>query len=431
VGGGLAGIAAALELRAAGSEVLLIETRPVLGGLVRSFDGRDNGQHIFLGCCRRLMRLLDRLRISPDTALQARARIPVVDIEGRIGVLGARGPAGALAPLLGLATYSLLRPLERASIVRALARLPRPERAAATQGCFADWLREQRQGPRARRYFWDLVTTPSLNAPPERVATGAAAFVLRQALFGGADALRVGWARRALTPWIDPASRAGLRAAGVELRLGCKVRRIVVEGRRVAALELDGETLGAGRVVLAVPPRQLAALLPEALARSDPFRAAGRIDWGAIVGVHLRYDRTLDAPAILAAPDSPCEWIFDAGGIRGESKGAGQELSVVLSDAQGWLRLSADEIVRRLSNALPLVLPRAAAARLVDATVHREPRATIVPSPRCEALRPPQATPIAGLALAGAWTDTGGWPSTMEGAVISGERAAAVLRIPI
>jgi uncharacterized protein with NAD-binding domain and iron-sulfur cluster len=41
-------------------------------------------------------------------------------------------------------------------------------------------------------------------------------------------------------------------------------------------------------------------------------------------------------------------------------------------------------------------------------------------------LRPPAETAVPGLYLAGDWTDTG-LPATIEGAVVSGPRAAALI----
>ena len=443
VGGGLAGIAAALTLGRAGVPTLLLDSRQVLGGRVRSFGDpeRDNGQHVFLGCCERLIRLLDTLGLGAETTLQERARVPVVDIHGRIGLLGSRGPLDAVGPLAALASYRHLNAWERASALWAAARLDGEARAAETEGrggafrtgLFSDWLREHRQGPRARRYFWDLLTTPTLNAAPERVSTAAAAFVLRKALFGGPDTLRVGWARSALSAWIHGAALRSLSSLGLEVRLRHKVHRIVFGGEHVIGVECPQGTIETGRIVLALPPHRLRSILPDRLAKRPPFSSAGRIESSAIVGVHLRFDRPIGAPEILATPDSPLEWIFNTTRIRGAEAEteAEQELSIVLSDAGRWLPLTADRIIACMREALPLVLPEAGSARLVDAKVHREPHATIVPSPRTEKLRPPQATEIPGLTLAGAWTDTGGWPSTMEGAVVSGERAArAIIQDP-
>src|SRR5262249_56205120 len=81
IGGGLAGIAAALRCAEAGCDVTLYEARPKLGGLTHSFRRGDidvdNGQHVFLRCCTAYRALLDRLGVADQVALQDRLDIPV------------------------------------------------------------------------------------------------------------------------------------------------------------------------------------------------------------------------------------------------------------------------------------------------------------------------------------------------------------------
>ena len=56
IGGGFAGLSAAVELARRGEKVLLLEARPRLGGRATAFTDRhtgervDNGQHVLLGC---------------------------------------------------------------------------------------------------------------------------------------------------------------------------------------------------------------------------------------------------------------------------------------------------------------------------------------------------------------------------------------------
>jgi uncharacterized protein with NAD-binding domain and iron-sulfur cluster len=99
---------------------------------------------------------------------------------------------------------------------------------------------------------------------------------------------------------------------------------------------------------------------------------------------------------------------------------------VSLSAAQDVVGEPAAQVQQRILPALADVLPRARAARVLDSFVTRERQATFDPAPGQAAFRPPQRTAAPGLALAGAWTDTG-WPATMEGAVRSGNAAAAAL----
>jgi uncharacterized protein with NAD-binding domain and iron-sulfur cluster len=140
------------------------------------------------------------------------------------------------------------------------------------------------------------------------------------------------------------------------------------------------------------------------------------------VNVHLHYDRrVLDAP-LAAAVGSDVQWVFDR--TRSAGVADGQLLSISLSAADAELRLTLAQLVDRSRTALAGMLPRARGANLLHSAVTREPAATFRAEPGTAALRPPARTAVPGLALAGAWTDTG-WPATMEGAVRSGLAAAA------
>src|SRR5205807_8135217 len=94
VGGGLAGISAALDCAHADASVTLVEVRPRLGGAAYSFerDGLwlDNGQHVFLRCCDAYRSLLERLGSTGQTVLQDRLKLPVL-APGRSTAWLARG----------------------------------------------------------------------------------------------------------------------------------------------------------------------------------------------------------------------------------------------------------------------------------------------------------------------------------------------------
>ena len=105
---------------------------------------------------------------------------------------------------------------------------------------------------------------------------------------------------------------------------------------------------------------------------------------------------------------------------------AGQYLAVSLSAASRQVQQKAADVLAGVLPALVDLLPAAGRARVVDAWVTRERTATFRAAPGSAALRPPARTGVPGVALAGAWTATG-WPATMEGAVRSGQAAAAAL----
>jgi hypothetical protein len=144
-----------------------------------------------------------------------------------------------------------------------------------------------------------------------------------------------------------------------------------------------------------------------------------------IVNVHAIYDRRVTALPFAAAVDSPVQWVFDRTGPSGLA--SGQYLAVSLSAADDYLDIPAAALREQFLPAMAELFPAARGAWVTDFFVTRERRATFRQAPGCGSRRPPAATAVPGLVLAGAWTDTG-WPDTMEGAVRSGLNAARALR---
>jgi uncharacterized protein with NAD-binding domain and iron-sulfur cluster len=181
--------------------------------------------------------------------------------------------------------------------------------------------------------------------------------------------------------------------------------------------------LAADGVVVALPHEEAAVVVPQWV--------EGRASWttlgsSAIVDVHLVFDRPVTDWAIMAGYSSPVQWVFDRTASSGLEQSGYQYLAVSLSAADHLLSRSPEELACSIVPALGQLLPSVPGARLVDATVTKERRATFSAAPGVQALRPPTAAGRGGLVLAGAWTDTG-WPATMEGAVRSGLNAARVL----
>ena len=100
IGGGLAGMAAALDCADRGARVILLEGRSRLGGLTWSFQHNglsvDNGQHVFLRCCTEYLSFLARIGASGDVELPGRLDVPVV--APRAARAAPAEPAGCAAP---------------------------------------------------------------------------------------------------------------------------------------------------------------------------------------------------------------------------------------------------------------------------------------------------------------------------------------------
>jgi len=422
VGGGLAGITAALACADAGARVTLVESRRVLGGAATSLrrDGLevDVGQHVFLRCCCAYRWLLRRLDVTHLTELQRRMEIIVLDPHGRRGRLRRSGLPAPLHLAGALATYPYLTPRERWRAGLAALDLGRLDaRDARLDGqSFGSWLTAQGQSADAVACLWNLIGQATLNLRADQASLLLAAKVFRTGLLERAAAGDIGVSRVPLARLHGEPAMAALRGAGVDVRLGDPVGALTGDGRGV---ESRAGTLEADAVVLAVPPRRAARLLPLG-ALPAPGALAG-LGTSAIVSAHVVYDRPVMPYAFVAALDSPVQWAFERSHAAGSARG--RYVVVTLSDAGDALREPVEVLRERLVPALARLFPAARRAHVERFLVTRAPAATFRGTPGSAGLRPGARTLLPGLYLAGAYTDTG-WPDTMESAVRSGLRAA-------
>lgn len=433
VGGGLAGLTAALRCADAGAAVTLFEARRHLGGLTHSFRRGelhvDNGQHVFLRCCAAYRSLLHRLGVDAEVALQTRLAIPVRS-PGGSQVWLRRGRLPAPLHLAGsLLRYRPLSPAERMRFAWAALALRRVDAAdpATDRESFGGWLHRHGQSDHAVAALWDLVGVATLNAPAGAASLALAATVFQEGLLTDPAAADIGWSRVPLARLHGEPAAAALAGAGAQLRTGTVVRGIG-SGDGGWQVHIDGATTTVDAVVLAVPPAAAERLLPAGSVDLAPGWAA-RLGSTPIVNVHVVLDRpVLDVP-FVAGIDTPVQWVFDRTGASGLSAGRypdRQYLALSLSAADALVDVPTAQLRARLLPELAALLPGLNQARVRDFFVTRERHATFRPAPGSAAARPRAVTRAPGLFLAGAWTATG-WPATMEGAVRSGVTAAAAL----
>jgi squalene-associated FAD-dependent desaturase len=448
IGGGLAGITAAIGLREAGADVTLVEARPRLGGAASSFARGDmmvdNGQHVFLRCCTSYQGLLARLGVTGRVTVQERFDVTVLSPRGTTRLRRTSLP-GPLHMGQALAGYRLLSLPERLRVARAALamRFVDPADPALDGTSLGDWLAARGQNEPARRLMWDLFIVSALNIEGDEASLPLSATVIKTALLGARDAADIGIADVPLGDLHGRATADLLAKLGAEVRLGARVAavdRLPGGGFRVKLESAAGGTRLAGGngshvpaaadvteitadgVVLAVPAAQAARL-------AGPAGVAGAGRWdelgsSPIVNVHVVYDRQVTSLPFAAAVESPVQWVFDK--TRQAGLAAGQYLAVSLSAAESYVDVPAASLREQFLPALEQLFPAAAGAGIADFFVTRERRATFRQAPGIGAIRPGTATSVPGLVLAGAWTDTG-WPDTMEGAVRSGEQASDTL----
>lgn len=424
VGGGLAGITAALDCAQAGAEVTLLEARGRLGGAAYSFTRAgltvDNGQHVFLRCCTAYQALLGRIGATELVTLQPRLDVGVLAPDGRQGHLRRDGLPAPLHLAASLMRYPFVGTRERLGLAVAMQRLRAVDvdDPANDVRTFGDWLRAQHQSPRAVEAIWELITRPTVNLTVDDASLAQAAQVFQIGLLQDATAGDIGWAAAPLSDIHDRAAGQALEGAGVQVQLRATAKAIVPDAD-LRVETADGAELPADAVVLAVPPARAAKLLP-AQAGIDPA-FVDHLGRSAIVNLHVVYDRTVLEHPFAACVGTPVQWIFDRSASSGLEDG--QYVTVSLSAADDEFTVGEDELRARYLPELARVLPAARDATVREFFVTREHSATFRAAPGARAWRPSAPTQLPGLFLAGAWTDTG-WPATMEGAVRSGQVAA-------
>ena len=335
IGGGLAGITAAIALAEAGAAVTLLEARPRLGGATCSFsrDGLtvDTGQHIFLGCCTAYRDLLGKLGMTEHAPIQDRFDVSVLapGATPRRGRLRRTALPGPLHMLPALGRYPFLSLTERTSVARpALAmRFVDPARPGVDEQRFGDWLAARGQSERARRALWDLFTVSALNIAGDDASLSLAATVVKTGLLGKNNAADIGVPALPLGELHGDAGATLLTKLGAQILIGAKVSAIEpVDGQdarfriRLARAEDDEAApteILADTVVLAVPHEAAARLIPPGALPDGTVAGWAGLGASPIVNVHVIYDRPVMDQPFAAAIDSPVQWVFDRTRISG------------------------------------------------------------------------------------------------------------------
>jgi squalene-associated FAD-dependent desaturase len=406
VGAGISGLSAAVRLANANFKVHLYEATQQAGGRCRSyFDAAtnltiDNGNHLLLSGNRHALAYAKSIGTEAGLVGPKRAQFPFVDLttgkRWQIDLGDGRLPlwvfdATRRVPDTGWSDYLALLPLIWSSPGRLIGdAIP----------C---------EGVLYQRLVQPLLLA-ALNVDPPQGSAGLAGAVVRETLLAGGQACRPLIARDGLSAvLVEPAIKL-LQGRGAEIRFGHELRGIGSAADRVNELKFGEETVSlapADVVVLAVPPRPAASLLP-GLKTPTKFRA--------IVNAHFRVEPPKDAPPILGVVGGLVEWLF----------AFPQRLSITISGADRLVDMPREELALAIWR--DICQASGITGELPPWQIVRERRATFEATPEQNALRPGATTALKNLFLAGDWTDTG-LPATIEGSVRSGDRAADLVLV--
>ena len=406
IGAGLAGLSAAMRLATPAHRVIVHEATAFAGGRCRSYHDAavgmtiDNGNHLLLSGNHAALDFLRTVGSQHRLIGPPAAEFPFLDLK-----TGARWTLRFNDGRLPLWIFNPRRrvPGTHALDYLAMSRLlwPGPDKTVgetiACKGALYSGLIEP-------------LLLAALNIDPPQGSAKLASAVIRETLAAGGRACRPLIARDGLAPTLIEPALDYLRGRGALIRLEHQLRAMRFDGERVTALDFGDESIALAEgdaVILAVPPYAAASLLP-GLAVPNEFRA--------IVNAHFRIEVPAAQPPILGVINGTTQWIFAFPG----------RLSVTVSAGDALLDTPREQLARTIwaevAQAAAAVLP----ADLPPWQIVRERRATFAATPAQDQRRSGARTALRNLLLAGDWTDTG-LPATIEGAIRSGNRAAAFL----
>ncbi|MGA8616454.1 MAG: hydroxysqualene dehydroxylase HpnE [Xanthobacteraceae bacterium] len=404
VGAGLAGLSAALKLSARGERVNVHEATAFAGGRCRSYHDAtlgmtiDNGNHLLLSGNHAALEFLRDIGAAGRLVGPPTAEFVFAD--------AASSQRWTLRINDGRLPWWIFDPARRLPGTRALDYAPlarllwaRPGKSVGeTISC---------KGLLYQRLVEPLLLA-ALNIDPPHGSAKLASAVIRETIAAGGRACRPLVAREGLgSTLIEPALEC-LQRRGAVVRLEHQLRALRFGAERVEALDFGKETIvltADDAVILAVPPYAAASLV-RGLEVPTEFRA--------IVNAHFRIEPPAGAPPILGVLNGTVQWIFSFPGRVSITISAGDEL--VDSPREDLAKTIWGDVAR--VTGLPPTLP--------PWQIVRERRATFAATPAQDAKRPGAKTQWPNFALAGDWTNTG-LPATIEGAIRSGNRAAALL----
>jgi len=437
VGGGLAGLSAAATLAESGFAVDVIESRRSCGGRAASFEDPQDGslvdacQHVAMGCCTNFLDLCERAGLGSQLR-----RDRTLWFIGPDGTRSACTPAKwlpaplHLLPLLfGMSHFSVW---EKLSLAYGMMRLAVRQNIATddAEPTAARWLREK-QPERVIHLFWQPVIESALGESIELVGISAVRKVVVDGFLAHPQAADLLVPTEPLGTLFGTKLVSWLKDRGVVVHTGRAVTGIRYgDSHDVTGVFCGEEVIPADAIVLAVPWRAASRLVPDVLPPVDESFVGS-----PITAVHLWFDRQIfDLPhAVLVGRVS--QWVFqgeEAATEKNEKCTGGEKdeiayhCQVVISASRGLYEGNKETLLETVVAELQEIFPEAKTARLIRSRVVTDPTAVLSVRPGIDAVRPSATTPIQNLFLAGDWTRTG-WPSTMEGAVRSGRRAALML----
>lgn len=421
-GAGLAGFAAAVQLAAAGRNIILLESSGKGGGRAYSFPHSfssfpenkhflDNGQHILLGCYHETFKYLKTIGTYQLLKTQEKMEVNMVNRDRKKFLLRSGSlpyPLDLLQALLGFDYLSLAQKLRAIMFILKLRFIDSNKLNDIT---VADWLRSEGQTGELFSGIWDILCTGAMNSSAEKASAGIFAHILKVIFLEGKENSRIVVPGTDLSTLFVENGVKFIEEMGGEVRFSEPIEAIEITAGKVIAVETRGCRIERpDGLIMAMPAHAVKKVrgLEGVIRKMEGYE----MEYSSITSFHLRIQNYTLPHDFVALIDSPVQWVFNHGDY----------ISTVTSASTDWDGMKEEDILQLIKTELSKYLG-ITGDNILSHKMIKEKRATFICGGENLKHRPGTETSIKNLFLAGDWTATG-LPATIEGAILSGHSAA-------
>jgi squalene-associated FAD-dependent desaturase len=422
VGGGWAGIAAAVELARHEMPVILLESAKQLGGRARSVQidelQVDNGQHLLLGAYESTLDLLSKMSVRESDVLQRRPlSLQWYRSPGKPISLNTPKLPAPLHLAWALLTMNGLSLKDRLSALRFSRKMEKNNFSLDEDCSVAELLAQHRQSTTLTQILWEPLCIGALNTHLHEASAQIFLRTLGESFRHqrrDSDLLLTRVNLGAILP--QPAADYIETHQG-SVRLGQRVTDLCIENETITSVTVDNTSIVADDVILATPHTISRRLIKPHSSLKKTSAQLSQLKDRPICTVYLQFDKNIRLGRWLRGSlGTLSQWIFDRG-LYGQHG----LMAIVISGDGEHMQWDNRQLCEKVAAEVAAQYPTWPAP--VSQKVIREKRATFAGTVNINQHRPNAETAVKGLWLAGDYTNTR-LPGTLEGAVRSGRHCA-------
>lgn len=418
IGGGFAGLSAAVHLSRKGKKVELIEASQKLGGRAYSLTDKptntviDNGQHIMMGCYRETLEFFKIIDAQENLIFQDKLKVNFLQPFFKLVPLEVTSGPYPFNLAAGLLNYKAISFKDRLLLLKFFLKLPLSSSRDLSKITVYEWLENENQNEKIRKAFWEILAVGALNTSIYKASAKVFKDILIEIFFRGNNAAVIILPGKGLTETYCDKAKSYIEERGGKVITGETVNALTLERNKVGSIITNKRVIKEFKYLIsAIPYYALERLFPVKDLIPDPG-----FSYSSILTVHIWLKENKIDKTFYGLIDSDIHWIFNKG----------SHLTLVRSDANDLMEKSKEEIFEMVKKELYRYC-FIEENDISDYRIIKEKRSTFIPSNDLQYKRPPSETILNNFYLAGDWINTG-LPSTIESAVKSGKMSAAEVK---